>query len=94
MSFNRKRQLKNTNPFDLSYGKGSVVRVLTGRTRQKLMVVTEVFTDKNSKGYALVADGKKYTVNTPKKKSVSHLEFIKSSDATTDEEIVKLLENQ
>ena len=93
MSFNRKRQLKNPTPFTSKYGIGSVVRVLTGRTRGKTFVVTDVFNDKYGKSMALIADGVKYTVNNPKRKAASHLEFVRKTDARTDEEIVKLMSN-
>lgn len=94
MSFNRKRKLKKTNPFEVCHGAGSVVRALSGRTRGKIFVVTGTFTDKHGKSMALMADGVKYTVKNPKKKNITQLEFVRSSDSKTDEEIVKLLSNQ
>lgn len=93
MSFNRKRQLKNSNPFTSEHGAGSLVRVLTGRTRGKNLVVTGMFTDKYGKSFALCADGVKYTVENPKKKASSHLEFVSKTDAKTDKEIQKLVSN-
>ena len=94
MSFNRKRQLKNSNPFKVEYGTGSVVRALAGRTRGKFFVITDTFTDVHGKSMALMADGVKYTVSNPKKKNITQLEFVANSDAKTDEEILKLLSNQ
>ena len=93
MSFNRKRRLKNSNPFDVSYGAGSLVRALSGRTRGKLFAVTDTFTDKYGKSFVLCADGVKYTVENPKKKNITQLEFVRHSDAKTDKEIQKLVSN-
>ena len=93
MSFNRKRQLKNPNPFK-EQGTGSVVRSLTGRSRGKTYVVTESFTDKYGKLFARIADGEKYTVAKPKTKSAKHLEVLGREVVLTDEEIKKLLSEQ
>lgn len=95
MSFNRKRRLKNPNPFNEEYGAGAIVRSLAGRSRGKTYVVTETFTDKYGKLFATVADGVKYTISEPKPKSVKHLEVLGSiAKAKTDEEIRKLLSEQ
>ena len=96
MSFNQKRRLSNPNPFTAGYGINTQVRVLTGRTRGKVFVVTDVFTDKSGKLYAYIADGRKYTVASPKLKSASHLETVKMDAVSvkSDEEIRKLLSNQ
>ena len=94
MSFNRKRRLKNSNPFKVEYGTGSVVRALAGRTRGKFFVITDIFTDVHGKSFALIADGVKYTAGNPKKKNITQLEFVTKSDAKTDDEIIKLLSNQ
>ena len=91
MSFNRKRRLKNSNPFTAEHGAGTVVTVLTGRTRGKRLVVTGMYTDKYGKSMAFCADGVKYTVENPKKKAASHLEFVSKTDAGTDNEIKLLL---
>lgn len=95
MSFNRKRRLKNPTPVNGDSTKGSLVRVLTGRTRGKIMVLTDTFTDKSGKCFAYVADGEKYTVSEPKIKAASHLELLCGKcDAVTDEEIKKSVSNQ
>ncbi len=95
MSFNRKRRLKNPTPVSVDCTQGSLVRVLTGRTRGKIMVLTGTFTDKSGKCFVYVADGKKYTVSKPKIKAVSHLELLFGRcDAVTDGEIKKSVSNQ
>lgn len=95
MSFNRKRRLKNPNPFKEEHGAGTVVRSLAGRSRGKTYVVTACFTDKYGRLFATVADGKKYTVSEPKPKSAKHLEVLRCEGCVgTDEEIVKLLSEQ
>ena len=78
MSFNQKRRLKNPNPFKSEHGVNTQVRVLTGRTRGKVFTVTGIFTDKNGKLFAYIADGEKYTGINPKKKSASHLETVRN----------------
>jgi len=95
MSFNRKRRLKNPTPVSVDCTQGSLVKVLTGRTRGKLMVLTGTFTDKSGKCFAYVADGGKYTVSEPKIKAASHLELLDCKTcALTDEEIRKSVCNQ
>ena len=95
MSFNRNRRLKNPTPVNGDCTSGSLVRVLSGRTRGKIMVLTGTFTDKSGKCFAYVADGGKYTVSKPKIKAASHLELLEGRIcAVTDEEIRKSVSNQ
>ena len=95
MSFNRKRRLKNPTPVSGDSTEGSLVRVLTGRTRGKMMVLISTFTDRSGKCMAYVADGVKYTVSEPKLKAASHLELLEGkSAALTDEAIRKSVCNQ
>ena len=49
--------------------------------------------DKYGKSFALCADGVKYTVDNPKKKNITQLEFVMQIDARTDKEIQKLVSN-
>lgn len=86
MSFNRKRRLKNPCPFDRVNRSQVLVRVLSGRTRYRPMVVVRVFEEKG-KLMALVADGDKYSVSMPKRKAAAQLEYIRDCSAKTDEEI-------
>lgn len=96
MSFNQKRRLKNSNPFTAQHGTGTMVRSLAGRNRNRVFVVTDCFTDKKGKLFAYLCDGVKYTVAKPKLKSASHLETVRiaAGSVETDEEIIKLLQNQ
>ena len=89
MSFNRKRRLKRPEiTFTEQCGKGTVVRSMTGRSRGRLFVVTDVFIDKYGKLYAYVCDGERRTVSNPKLKAAAHLEVItvNTFTALTDED--------
>ncbi len=95
MSFNRKRRLKNPNPFKEEHGTGAVVRSLSGRSKGKTYVVTDSFTDRYGRLFANIADGKKYTVAEPKPKSAKHLEVLGCEGVVLkDEEIRRLLSEQ
>ena len=95
MSFNRKRRLKNPAPVTCESLTGTIVLVLTGRTRGKKMVLLSTVTDKDGKCMALVADGVRYTVKAPKLKAASHLEELQEKCETLkDEEIKKSVYNQ
>lgn len=96
MSFNQKRRLKNSNPFTAQHGTGTIVRSLAGRNRKCVFVVTGCFTDKKGKLFAYLCDGVKYTAANPKLKSALHLETVRiaAGSVKTDEEVLKLLQNQ
>ncbi len=93
MSFDRKRKLKVCKAFSNEAGVGAVVRSRTGRTRAKCFVVMSFETDRRGKAFALVADGDKYSIKTPKRKNVLHLEYLSAGAGavSSDEEVRRIL---
>lgn len=93
MSFDRKRKLKVCKAFPDNTAAGAVVRSRTGRTRAKCFVVVSFEMDRHGKAFALVADGDKYSLKSPKRKSVCHLEYLAAGvgAVNTDEEVRRIL---
>ena len=70
--------------------KGSVVKSVSGRDKDRLYVVTDF-----SHQFVLIADGKVRKISSPKKKSLKHLKLTNTvldfSDITSDRKLRKLL---
>lgn len=73
----------------MSIVKGSIVKAKAGRDKDSFFVVLSTNSD-----FALIADGKRRTVEHPKNKKVKHLEATKTvieGSLTTNPKIRKIL---
>ena len=75
----------------MSIVKGSIVKAKAGRDKDSFFVVLEVNQD-----FALIADGKRRTIEHPKNKKLKHLEptnTVIEGSLKTNPQIKKILKN-
>lgn len=75
----------------MSIVKGSIVKAKAGRDKDGFFVVLEV-----NQGFALIADGKRRTIEHPKNKKLKHLEptnTVIEGSLKTNPQIKKILRN-